>query len=151
MELMLVKNVPGLGLPGDVVQVRDGYARNFLVPRGLAKPASKDALKQVAASQKRMARDEADRLSVARVRATQLGNVSIHVEARAGDGGQLYGSVTAAMIGAAIAEEGHTVDVNAIQLAEPIKELGIYEVPIKLHGDVVANVKLYVVEPPPAA
>lgn len=149
MELMLVKEVPGLGMPGDVVNVKKGFARNFLFPRRLAKPASADALKQVAASKKQLAKVEAQRLVGARALAEQIAATSIHVEARAGEGGQLYGSVTPQLIVAALAEEGFELDPHVVQLAEPIKELGIYEVPLKIHAEVIQELKLYVVEPPP--
>ncbi len=150
MELMLVKEVPGLGMPGDIVTVKPGYARNYLLPRRMAAQASPDALKQVAAAKKRLARMDAEHLAGAKALAELLSTISIHVEARAGEAGQLYGSVTAQMIVTALETEGHpTVDPHCVQLEEPIKELGIYDVQLKLHADVSTSVKLYVVEPPP--
>ncbi len=148
-KLMLVKNVPTLGALGDVVKVRAGYARNHLVPRGLAAPVNKDALKRVAAERKRAA--QVAQKAVDQAKATQevLRSVSLHIEAKAGEGGHLFGSVTAAYIAEALMKHKVKVDPSAVQLDNPIKELGIYQVSLKLHADVIGLVKVYVVAPPP--
>ena len=150
MELTLLEPVKDLGEPGDLVTVARGYARNYLLPRRLAALPSPDATKQVEAVKKRMATDLAKRAEGAKALAESLANTSVHVEAKANEEGHLFGSVTAAIIAAAITKEGYAVDPHAIQLAEPIKELGIYDVAITLHPEVSASVKLYVVMPPPA-
>ena len=149
LELMLLKEVPGLGDPGDVVKVRPGYARNFLLPRRLAAPVSPDSLRQAQGHKRRLATVRAKRDQEARAQADVLANMSIHVDARAQEDGHLYGSVTPTMIAAAINKEGVNIDDHQIELAEPIKELGIYEVVVKLLGDMTATVKLYVVQPAP--
>ena len=151
VELMLLKPVKDLGLPGEIVKVRLGYARNYLLPRKLAAPASDDAMKQVDAQRKRMAAEAAKRLDAAKVAAESLANTSIHVEAKANEEGNLYGSVTQAIVSQAMVKEGFDVEPGAVQLAEPIKDLGIYGVDVKLHAEVSATVKLYVVQPPPPA
>ena len=148
-KLMLVKRVEGLGELGDVVKVRPGYARNFLVPRGLAAPVSPDALKRVAAEKKRQAVEAQKAVENARSAQEKLRGMTLHIEAKAGEGGHLYGSVTAWMIAEALAAQGVGVDASAVNLENPIKELGIYTVAIKLHADVTGLVKVYVVQPPP--
>ncbi len=149
LKLMLLKEVEGLGSAGEIVRVRPGFARNFLFPRRLAAPVSADALRQAEAHKRRVASEAAQRREEALAQASVLSNLSVSVEARAGEGGTLYGSVTAAMVAEAIVREGVAVDAKQVELAEPIKALGIYEVPLKLFTDVVGTVKLYVVEPPP--
>ncbi len=148
-ELMLLKEVAGLGEPGDVVKVRSGFARNFLLPRRLAAPISADAVKQAEAYGKRRTLVLAKKRDEAAAQVARLENVSVHVEARAAEGGTLYGSVTAAIIAEAITKEGVAVEASGIVLAEPIKELGIYEIGVKVFADVTSTVKLYVVAPPP--
>lgn len=149
MKLMLVKAVPSLGALGEVVSVRTGYARNFLIPKGLAAPVTQDALKRVAAEKKRAL--VAVQKAVEQSKATQeaLRSLALHIEAKAGEGGHLFGSVTAAAIAEELAKHKVTVDASAVQLAEPIKELGIYQVQIKLHAEVTGLVKVYVVAPAP--
>lgn len=151
LKLMLLKEVEGLGEAGQIVRVRPGFARNYLFPRRLAAPVSADALRQADAHKRRRAAEEAKREDEAKVQAEVLAGMSVSVEARAQEDGSLYGSVTAAMIAAAIVKEGVAVDAGQIQLEEPIRALGIYEVEIKLVGSVSAKVKLYVVAPPPSA
>lgn len=149
MELMLLKSVKDLGEPGDVVKVKRGFARNFLLPRRLAAPVSADTVNQVDATKKRIASEVAARAVEAKIAAERLANTSVHVEANANEEGHLFGSVTAAMIAEAVRAEGFALDNHAVQLDEPIKELGIYDVAVKLHAEVVTTVKLYVVAPPP--
>ena len=148
-KLMLVKHVEGLGALGDVVKVRPGYARNYLLPRGLAAPVSPDALKRVVAENKRYAVEAQKAVENARSAQEKLRAVTLHLEVKAGEGGHLYGSVTSAMIAEALAAQGIGVDAAAVNLENPIKELGIYTVTIKLHAEVTGLVKVYVVQPPP--
>ena len=149
IELMLLKPVDNLGQPGDVVKVKAGYARNFLLPRRLAAPVSQDALRQAKTAKKRIAEAESKKIGEANIRAELLNSASVHIEVNANEEGHLFGSVTAAMIAEGLGGEGYEVDPHAIQLAEPIKELGIYEVPVRVYADVVSTIKLYVVCPPP--
>ena len=151
LKLMLLKEVQGLGEAGDVVRVSPGYARNFLLPRRLAAPVSKDAERQAEAHKRRTASEMAKRKEDAAAQIAALNALSVSVEARAQEDGSLYGSVTAAMIVEAITKEGIAVDVHHIVLDEPIKALGIYDFTIRLFEGVVATPKLYVVEPPPTA
>ena len=149
LELMLLREVKGLGDPGDVVKVKKGYARNFLLPRRLAAPVSKDALRQAEAHKRRLVAERARIREEAERQAKALQDMSIHVEARASEGGTLYGSVTSTTIADAIAKEGVNVAASAVRLEEPIKELGIYEVVVSPAEGVESTVRLYVVQPPP--
>lgn len=149
LKLMLLKDVKGLGSLGEVVKVRPGYARNYLLPRGLATKPSDDSTRRVASLQKKAAAELQKSMEQAKAAAAALSNVSVHIESKSGEGGHLYGSVTAAMICEALKAQGYEVPEAGVQLAQPIKELGIYDVALKLHGDVEAKVKLYVVSPPP--
>lgn len=148
-KLMLVKPVEGLGSLGEVVKVRPGYARNYLLPRGLAAPVTIDAEKRVAAERKRAAQQAQKAIDAAKATQDLLRSVTLHIEVKAGEGGHLYGSVTGPMVAEALGKQKITVDPTAVQLENPIKELGIYQVPVKLHADVTGLVKLYVVQPAP--
>jgi large subunit ribosomal protein L9 len=149
LKLMLLADVPGLGTLGEVVKVSPGYARNYLLPRGLATSPSDDSHKRVGGLRRKAALEAAKNLEAAKAAAVELANVSIHVESKAGEGGHLYGSVTAHMIADALNKQGYKVEASGVLLEHPIKELGIFEVPLKLHGDIQAKVKLYVVAPAP--
>ena len=149
LKLMLLTEVKGLGSLGDVVKVRPGFARNYLLPRGLATTPNDDASKRVGGVRKRAAQKVQENAEQAKAAAAALANVSIHIESKAGEGGHLYGSVTQAMIAEALVKAGYQVDAAGVVLENPIKELGIYDVPLKLHGDIESKVKLYVVATAP--
>jgi large subunit ribosomal protein L9 len=135
-----------LGVKGDLVDVADGYARNFLVPRGLALPASKGVVKQAEAMRRnRVARDLRLKES-AEALAAKLAGQTIEVKVRAGEGGKLFGSVTVADLADAIgAIAGFEIDRRIVDLAEPIKELGEYQVVVRFHPDVAPTVPVKVV------
>jgi len=144
VKLILREDVPKLGHAGEVVSVKPGYARNFLLPQGKAALASEARVKELDHHKRliaeKVARDLKD-LSAARDRLEQL---ELQVEAQAGEEGRLFGSVTAAQVAELIGEKGIEIDRRKIDLAEPIKEVGEHSVPIKLHREVIANVKLKV-------
>lgn len=145
MKLILTREVTGLGLAGDIVEVADGYGRNFLVPRGAAITWTKGAERQIA--QIRRARDarEIRDLTHAREIKADLEKLSVSLGARAGEGGKLFGSVTANDIAAAIKKAGGPlVDRKRIELAGHIKTLGTHTVTIELHPDVVASIPVAV-------
>jgi large subunit ribosomal protein L9 len=146
MKIVLRSDVEKLGEKGDIVDVADGYARNYLVPRGLAMRATKGVVDQAAAMRRsRDAKTARDR-DGAQALAAQLTATRIEVKARAGEGGRLFGSVTNADIADAIsAQTGVTVDRRSLQLDEPIKELGPHELAAKLHADVTVTVGIDVV------
>ena len=147
MKILLREDVEALGKKGDLLDVADGYARNFLVPKGLAMKASKGAVKQAEAMRRnRDVRDAREREAAEAVRA-QLDGQRFRIGARAGEGGRLFGSVTSVDIAAAVSTQvGVELDRRDITLADPLKELGEVEVPVKLHADVVANLTVEVVE-----
>ena len=146
MKVVLREDVEKLGNKGDLLEVADGYARNFLVPRGLAMKATKGAIAQSEAMRRnRDAREGRDR-DAAQAIAAQLGARTIEVRARAGEGGKLFGSVTTSDIAEAMqAQTGVEVDRRKVALDEPIRELGEIEVTVRLHADVVVPVKVAVV------
>lgn len=146
MKLLLLKEVENLGRPGDVVTVSRGYARNYLLPRNLAAEPTEHALKRVEAERRRQAREKEERERHAAELAQSLSNVSINIAAKAASGGHLFGSVTAEDVAAALATEGHTVDPSFLRLERPIKELGIYDIPVMVHGEERATIKVWVVE-----
>lgn len=146
MKVVLRDDVENLGRKGDVVDVADGYARNFLVPRGLAMKATRGVVAQAEAMRRNRAAREAREHEAARERAAALAGVRLEIPARAGEGGKLFGSVTAADIAEAIrARTGVEVDRHRVHLGEPLKELGEAEVVVELHRGVDATVIVAVV------
>ena len=146
MKIVLREDVEQLGRKGDICDVADGYARNFLVPRGLAMAATRGTVAQAASMRRsRTARDTREREG-AQALAARLAGARVEVAARAGEGGRLFGSVTNADVAEALlARTGVEIDRRRIALDEPIKELGETEVPIRLHTDVDAVVTVVVV------
>jgi large subunit ribosomal protein L9 len=146
MKLILTQDVGRLGSPGDVVEVRDGYGRNYLVPRGFAIPWTKGGEKQVASIRRARDTRQIRDLGQAKQVRGQLEGLSVQLPARAGEGGRLFGSVTAADIVAAVkAAGGPEVDRRRIQMPRHIKSLGSYDVTVALHTDVSATVSVNVV------
>ena len=142
IELILRENVPSLGQTGDLVRVKPGYARNFLLPRGLAFEATEGNKKRIAAETKaREAQSSAER-EVARAFALQLEAVSLTFTAKAGEDGRLFGSITTGDVAEALANKGLTVDKRKIELEHPLKQLGAHSVMVRLHPDVQADVKV---------
>jgi large subunit ribosomal protein L9 len=145
MKLILTREVAGLGLAGDVVEVADGYGRNFLVPRGAAITWTKGAEKQIAQIKRvRDAREVRD-LGHAREIKAELEKLSVTIGARAGKDGRLFGSITAGDIATAVKDAGGpTLDRKRIRLDEHIKSLGAHTVTVNLHPDVVASIPVNV-------
>ena len=144
MEVILRDHVENLGRRGDVVKVADGYARNYLLPRKLALPATPGNLKIVERQRKIADAAEAAEKAGAEALAERLGRAECVMARRVGEHEALYGSVTAADIAEELAAKGFDIDKRKIQLAEPIKHLGEFSVPVKLHRDVVAQVPVKV-------
>lgn len=146
MKLVLFTDIKALGKKGDVVDVADGYARNFLLPRKLAGEADKGALARLVAQQKALERREALELSDAKALAARLESAKLAVRAKAGGNGKLFGAVTNADVASAIAGAlSVEIDKHKIELANQIKALGSYPVEIKLHKSVVAKAMVDVV------
>ena len=144
MQIILQEDVEKLGTRGQVVEVKEGYARNFLLPRKLALEASAGNMKRLEKMRAVFAKKEAVEKGDAQKLAELLAGVSLELVRKAGETDQLFGSVTSADISEALAAKGFTVDKRKIALAEPIKVIGEYEVPLKLHREVSATVKLTV-------
>lgn len=146
MEIILRKNVEKLGKSGEVVVVSDGYARNFLIPQGFAFKATSGSLKVVEKEKAAYQRRKESEKTSAQQLAEKLANVSCTVSVRVGEDGKMFGSVTSADIAKALEFEKIKIDKKAIELASPIKEIGVFEVSAKLHPEVSVNIKVWVVK-----
>ncbi len=146
MKVVLREDVDNLGNKGDLLEVADGYARNYLVPRGLAIHATRGVVKQADAMRRnRSARDARDRAGAQEI-ADRLAAQRIEVGARAGEGGKLFGSVGSADVVAAVqSQTGIELDRRKVQLADPVKELGPIEVPVRLHPEVEVTLQVDIV------
>lgn len=146
MKLILTQEVDGLGAPGDVVVVKDGYGRNYLIPRGLGMRWTRGGEKTIESIKTaRSARAARDSVHATEIK-TKLEQGPVNVKVRSGAGGRLFGAVTTAEIADAITEiSGEKVDRRTIIVAQPIKSLGAHEVSVKLHDEVAAKVSLNVV------
>lgn len=145
MKVILRKNFEQLGKIGDVVEVKDGFALNFLIPRAIAFTATEGNTRALEEEKKQMAKKIAKELEDAKALAAELEKVSVTIPVKVGEEDKLFGTVTAQMIAEALAEKGYEIDKRRIDIAEPIKALGIYNVNIKLHPDVTAVAKTWVV------
>ena len=146
MEVILLQDVEGLGSAGDIVNVKPGYARNYLAPRGLALRASKRNL-AVAEEKKRVSEARKERLNkVNQELANLLEKAELTIEMQVGEEEKLFGSVTTQDIHKALAEKEIKIDRHMILLNEPIKALGVYDVPIKVSDSLQPNIKLYVIK-----
>ena len=147
MKIILKQEVTGLGTPGDVVEVKDGYGRNYLLPQGFAIAWTKGAEKQVTVIKRARSAREIRDLGHATEVKTQVEGLKVNLKARAGDGGRLFGSVTPAEIVDAVkAAGGPTLDRRRLELPGHIKALGSYPVSIRLHPEVTAKFDLNVVK-----
>jgi len=145
MEVILREDVQSLGRAGDLVRVKPGYARNFLLPKGLAYEATEGNKKRIAAEGKaREVRMAAERGSAQEL-ATRLAGLALNLTAKAGEGDRLFGSITAQDIADAVAARGIELDKRKIVLEHPIKTLGSHSVPVRLHADVQADLSVTVV------
>jgi large subunit ribosomal protein L9 len=145
MEIILREDVQHVGKVGEVVKVKDGYARNYLLPKGLAYPATDANKKKIAFEGERVAKQRAVEKTAAEGEATKLADVHLTFEVKVGEEEKLYGSVTASDIQRKLEELGIHVDKRKIDLAEPIRELGEFNVGIKIHPEVRPEVRVTVV------
>jgi large subunit ribosomal protein L9 len=146
MEVILRQAVEKLGHTGDVVNVSNGYARNYLLPRGVAYVATEGNKRRIEQERQRLEAAEESRRAGARDLAEKLEQVSLTFSARVGEEGKLFGSVTSADIAAQLAAQGLVVEKRQIDLHEPIKALGVYRVPVRLHADVHPEIKVWVIK-----
>ena len=145
MQIILTTDVPSLGVAGDLVEVKAGYGANYLIPQGLALPATSSNKNQIEHQRRaisaRLARDRQDAEGLA----AKLSHLSVTLTRLVGDDDRLFGSVTNKDIASALRDQGHEVDRRKIILETPIKALGVYDVPVKVHRDVIAQIKVWVV------
>ena len=146
MEVILRQAVENLGHPGDVVTVSNGFARNYLLPRGVAFLATEGNKKRITQEKARLEVAETERRDVAQQLADRMAEVSITFAARVGEEGKLFGSVTAGDIAQQLEAQGYHVERRQIDLHEPIKALGVYRVPLRLHADVRPEIKVWVIK-----
>lgn len=149
MELLLKQNVENLGRTGDVVDVRPGYARNFLLPRGMAVLVTKSNMVEVQRARAAAHAEEQARIETLKGLAEKLSEASVTIEGKANEEGHLFGSVSAAQIAAALREKEIPVDDKQVRLENPLKEIGVYDVAVHLHADVEASIKVWVVQQKP--
>lgn len=146
LKVLLKKSVDNLGSGGEVVRVRPGFARNFLLPRGFAVPATAGNLSRVEDLKRAAAAEAAEALAQAKELETKLGAVTVQIERASGDEDRMWGSVTGKDIEEAFERVGVKVDRRRLQLAEPIKRFGAVEVPLKLHHALTVSLKVEVVK-----
>ena len=146
MQVILRERLENLGNAGEVVSVKPGYARNFLIPQGLAYEATDANLKRIERERAQEVKKAAEGLTAARQRAGSIEGISITFNARAGEEGKLFGSITAGDIAEKLAEQGVEIDRRQIVLDEPIKSLGVHSVPVRLHAEVRPELKVWVIK-----
>jgi large subunit ribosomal protein L9 len=146
MQIILRKDYEGLGIAGDEVNVKPGFARNFLIPKGFALPATRQNRNLIEDERKKAVHRLNREQEQAETLKKKLENVSVTIKVAAGEEDKLFGSVTSQHIAEAVAEQEVEIDRRKIQLEEPIKALGIYSVPVKLHPEVTAMIKVWVVK-----
>ena len=145
MEVILREDVQSLGKAGALVRVKPGYARNYLLPRGLAYEATEGNKQRIAAETRARTTRATEERSRAEQAAAALGNVTVTIPAKAGEGERLFGSVTTQDIADALDKAGHPVDKRKIDLPHPIKQLGEHSVPVRLHSEVQTAIRVIVV------
>ena len=145
-EIVLMQDVQGLGAQGDIMKVSPGYARNFLFPRKLAAPATPRHIKALEIEKKKKEAEARRELDKLRLDSEALSKASCTIPMQAGEDGKLFGSVTSQHIAEALEKGGFAVDKKQVELPEPLKELGVFNVPIRLHQEVIATVKVWIVE-----
>jgi large subunit ribosomal protein L9 len=146
MEVILRQAVENLGKPGDVVKVSNGFGRNYLLPHGIAFEASPGNLKRIQQERSRLEAAENERRGAASDLASKLEQVSLTFSARVGEEGKLFGSVTSADIAQQLEAQGFHIEKRQIDLHDPIKALGVYRIPIRLHADVKPEIRVWVIK-----
>ncbi|MBR2472002.1 MAG: 50S ribosomal protein L9 [Clostridia bacterium] len=145
MKVILNQDVKGQGKKGDMINVSDGYARNFLLPKGLATEATKSAINEMKGKADAKAYREEKELEAAKELAAKIESVSVVIESKSGDNGKLFGSITSGDVADALKMQGHiVVDKKKIVLHDPIKSVGEYSLPVKVHAGVSATLKVTV-------
>lgn len=145
MKVILKEDVPNLGKAGQIIKVKDGYARNFLLPKGLALLADEKNMKLLEYQKKKIEEEAKKKRQDAESVAQRLSETQLLIKAKAGEDQKLFGSVTSKDIAEALEKEGFSIDKKQVNIVEPIKRVGEYEVDVKLHGNIVAKVKVNIV------
>jgi large subunit ribosomal protein L9 len=146
MQVILKERLENLGDAGEIVNVKPGYARNYLLPKGLAYEATQANVRRIEREKEQYQKRAHEELAGARERAGAFEGLSVTFTARAGEEGKLFGSITSSDIAARLAEQGVEVDRRQIQLDEPIKALGVFTVPVRLHSEVRPELKVWVIK-----
>ena len=144
MKIILAENVENLGEIGAVKDVKEGFARNYLLPKGLAYPATKNEIKRVEKIKARYIESKGKELQKAQAKAERLKNMELNIVRPVHEEKKLFGAVSASEIAAALAEKGIEMDKKRIVIKNAIKEVGIYEVPVKIHPEVTAQLKIWI-------
>lgn len=146
MKIILLEDVQSLGKRGALVNVTDGYGRNFLIPKKLAVPATEGNIKSLEIASKKLKQIEVkEEMDAGKIK-EELQKLSITIPMKAGEGDVLFGAVTSSDIAGHLEKEGFNIDKRKIELDEPIKRLGVYQVPVKLHRSINAEIKVWVVK-----
>ncbi len=146
MKVILLEAIDKLGKIGEVVTVKEGFARNFLIPNKKARPATAGNMKALELVQKKEALGLAKQVEAARALANRISNLSLTISAQAGDDEKLFGSVTSDAVSDALKDEGVTIDKKDVIIEEPIKKLGVYQITVKVHPEVKASLRLWIVK-----
>lgn len=145
MRIILRQDIYNLGKMGEIVNVKDGYARNYLIPRSYAYFATDAAVKRLEIEKRQRAKKLEQEKGVAEKLAAQLSDVQVSIAMKVGDEGKLYGSVTPAMVAQELSLRGHEIDRRVIIIEEPIKTLGVFDAKVKLHPEVTTTIKVWVI------
>jgi len=146
VKVILTQTIDRLGKIGDIVNVKDGYARNYLFPKNVAKEATAGNMKILDSLKKKQALEDAKKLDEAKALSGKIAALSITISAKAGEEEKLFGTVTTEMISAALGSENIVIDKKDIVLDEPIKKLGVYQVGVKVHPEVKASLRVWIVK-----
>ncbi|MFP4547435.1 MAG: 50S ribosomal protein L9 [Fidelibacterota bacterium] len=146
MRIILLRDYENLGDAGEQVEVKDGFGRNYLIPKGIALKASKQNMKKFEEIAKQKKNKLARALKSSQELAEKLKTLSLTVPVKVGEDDKIFGSVTSQMIADQLQEKGYDIDKRQIQLEEPIKALGIYDIPVRLHSEITTSVKLWVIK-----
>lgn len=146
MQVILAESIPNLGEQGQIINVKGGFARNYLIPQGLAYTASSANAAQIAHKQKQLQDLNKRKIKSDQEFAARLSEISVHIKVKVGEEDRVFGSVTSQNIADALASKGYKVDRRKIVLSEPIRALGVYTVPVRLSADIEGQVKVWVVK-----
>jgi len=146
MKVILTQTIDRLGKMGEVLSVKDGYARNYLFPKNLAKEATPGNMKTLEVLKKRQASEDAKKLSDAKSLADKIAALSVTINAKAGEEEKLFGSITSEAIAKALESEGIKIDKKDVILDDPIKKLGVYQIDVKVHPEVKAALRVWIVK-----